>query len=338
MIRSNIIRYRVSGIMNHPIRDCLNTQYSLLNTLSIFLVAIVLLSSCKKGDSTTVPTVAPNLIFKFKFDSTQARLNNIGATAAMPAGHAGQNPLMNKMSAHYIELAQTALTQIGNGDVVYRAPETTVGGATAINFAQSYFAANGDIFYSVPISSLTPGDYQYLRVSLAYQNFDVKWHLDTTITVPPGGPVAISQDFPGTVASFVGFNTYLTSYLIKTQSITVNANRTQGYWGFETGGSIAGFPFSTSNSGQAPANATTVVNPIASTSPIPAGSCLVTGAFAGGAKLHITGTETNDIVVTVSLSTNKSFEWIDTNGNGKWDATKGEQIVDMGLRGMIPSF
>ena len=338
MIKRSSTGYEVPGIMTHLITDRLHNQYSLLSTLSAFLAAVLLLSSCKKDNSTTITTAAPNLIFKFKFDSTQARLNNIGATATMPAGHAGLNPIMNKMSAHYIELAQTALTQLGNGDVVYKAPETTLGGATAINFAQSYFAANGDVFYSVPVSSLTPGDYEYLRVSLAYQNFDVKWHLDTTITVPPGGPVTISQDFPGTVASFVGFNTYLSSYLIKTQSITVNANRAQGYWGFETGGSIAGFPFNTSKSGQAPANATTVVNPIAATSPIPAGSCLVTGAFAGGAKLHITGHETNDIVITVSLSTNKSFEWIDTNGNGKWDATKGEQIVDMGLRGMIPSF
>jgi hypothetical protein len=65
---------------------------------------------------------------------------------------------------------------------------------------------------------------------------------------------------------------------------------------------------------------------------------LVTGAFAGGNKLTITGNETKDIIVTVSLSTNKSFEWTDTNGNGKWDVTKGERVVDMGLRGMIPSF
>jgi hypothetical protein len=62
---------------------------------------------------------------------------------------------------------------------------------------------------------------------------------------------------------------------------------------------------------------------------------VVTGAFAG-AKLKITGNETKDIVVRVSLSTNKSFEWIDDNGNSKFEPTKGEQIVDMGLRGVIP--
>jgi len=52
--------------------------------------------------------------------------------------------------------------------------------------------------------------------------------------------------------------------------------------------------------------------------------------------LNITGNETQDIIIRVSLSTNKSFEWVDGNGNGKWEPNKGEQIVDMGLRGMIP--
>jgi len=79
-----------------------------------------------------------------------------------------------------------------------------------------------------------------------------------------------------------------------------------------------------------------VVNPLFATSPIPAGSCLATGAFAGG-NLHITGNETKDIVVTVSLSTNKSFEWVEVVNDSKWEPTKGEYIVDMGVRGLIPS-
>ncbi|MEJ7610996.1 MAG: hypothetical protein WKF88_07445 [Ferruginibacter sp.] len=300
--------------------------------------AILIFTSCSKNDTITPPTPVANLVFKFQFDSTQARLNNIGLAAAMPAGHAGQNPKMNTMSAHYIELAPSAFTQIGNGAIIYKAAETTTGGSNAINFSQALFAGNGETFFTMPLKNIIPGEYQYLRVSLAYQNFDVTWHLDTTITGLPGGPVPVSQDFAGTVASFVGYNSYLNAYKIKNQTITVNGNRAQGYWGFETGGTILGFPFNQTATGQAPANATTVVNPIAATSPIPAGSCLVTGAFSGGNKLTITGKETKDIVVTVSLSTNKSFEWIDTNGNGKWDATKGEQIVDMGLRGLVPAF
>ena len=62
---------------------------------------------------------------------------------------------------------------------------------------------------------------------------------------------------------------------------------------------------------------------------------MVTAAFTPG-SLTITGKETQDIVITVSLSTNKSFEWIDYNGNHEWDALSGEPVVDMGVRGMIP--
>lgn len=305
------------------------------SVLSLATIAL-LLASCSKNNDDAPVAAQPQLIFKFKFDSTQQRLNNIGQPAVMPAGHAGQNPSMNRMSAHYIELAPSAFTAIGAGAVLYKAPETTIGGANAINFSQSVFAGDEQQFFSVPLKSVAAGQYQYLRVSLAYQNFDIKFHLDSTINHPPAAPITVSQDFPGTVASFVGFNSYITTHTVKTSTITVNGNRKQGYWAFETSGSISGFPFTYVADGQAPDGATTVVNPINATSPIPAGSCLVTGAFAGG-KLTIAGNETKDIVVVVSLSTNKSFEWVDTNNNGKWDATKGEQVVDMGLRGLIPT-
>lgn len=306
------------------------------NLLNALLITIVLggLTNCKKKTEEPINNgLGPKLIFKFQFDSTQQRLNNFGTTAVMPAGHAGQNPKMNKMSAHYIELAGGALTPLGGGAVLYHAEETAVGGANAINFSKNTAVGNGQEFFSIPLKSVTAGDYEYLRVSLAYQNYDIKYHIDTVYIVG-GVSYPVVQDFTGTLASFVGFNTYLTSYTLKTQSITVNGNRKQGYWGFESIGNTQ-YPFNYLSSGQAPAGATTVVNPIAATSPIPAGSCVVTGPFAGG-KLKITGTETKDIIVIVSLSTNKSFEWNEVVADGKWEPGKGENIVDMGLRGLIP--
>ena len=103
-------------------------------------------------------------------------------------------------------------------------------------------------------------------------------------------------DYPGTLASFVGYNTYIGTHSIGNSTFPVNANRAQGYWAF----ALNDFPYS--SSGQAPAGATTVPNPIASTSPIPAGSCVVTGQFV--TPLTITGNETDDVVVTLSLSVN----------------------------------
>ena len=132
------------------------------------------------------------------------------------------------------------------------------------------------------------------------------------------------------MASFVGYNTYINTHYIGSNSFPVNANRLQGYWAF----ALNDYPYATS--GQAPAGATTVPNPIASTSPIPAGSCVVTGKFSE--NLVINGTETNDVVVTLSLSINKSFEWHEVLSDGKYEPSIGENVVDMGLRGLIPSY
>jgi hypothetical protein len=222
------------------------------------------------------------------------------------------------MSAHYVELTPNQFTAIGGGDILYRAPETTAGGINAIDFSKSTFAGNNQVFLSVPIDSVVPGSYNWLRVSLAYQNYQIKYN-------------ANGQQLTGTIASFIGFNTYVNSYQIKDSTVNVNANKLQGYWGFET--SVSGF--GVVRTGQSQPGATTVPNPIFATSPIPAGSCLVTGQFA--TPLVITGNETSDITIVVSLSTNKSFEWLDSDSNGMYDPLAGDQVVDMGIRGLIPS-
>lgn len=295
----------------------------------ITILLITLIVACKKDAQSYAPS--PNLIFVFKFDSTQVRLDSKGQPSTVPTGNAAQCPVFNKMSSHYIELAPSATTALGKGVILFRATETTAGGDTAIDFSKCTLAGNNQSFFSIPISQVAPGQYPWLRVSLAYQNYDVQFHYDTTIA----GNI-INQDYTGTIASFIGFNTYLSSYLIKTQNIVVNGSKKQGYWGFETNMNILGSNYLSTQTGQSPAGATTVVNPLFASSPIPAGSCVVTAAFNTGA-LVITGNETKDIIVQVSLSTNKSFEWKDVNNDGKWQPQKGENVVDMGIRGMIPS-
>ncbi len=285
---------------------------------------LLLLSACSK--SSDPATTGPQLIFKFHFDSTQARLGNTGQPVSVAAGNAGQHPVFRKMSSHYLELAPAANTMLGKGAILYRAPETTAGGESAIDFNKSIAVGEGETFFKVPLSQVAAGSYEWLRLSLAFQEYDVSFHVDTVISGFP-----IKGDFTGTVASFIGFNTYLQDYVVKTKTVTVNGNRKQGYWAFES--ALAGQ--ANVVSGQAPAGATTVVNPLFATSPVPAGSCVVTAAFAPG-KLVITGQEQKDIVVTVSLSVNKSFEWVDDNKDGKWEPLSGEKVVDMGIRGMIP--
>lgn len=297
--------------------------------LKIAFVAIacsLVMLSCKKSSSSSG---VAHVNFKFKFDSTQARLNNVGAAASMPAGHAGQSPRFNKMSAHYVELDQTLFTPLGDGAVLYRAPETTAGGANAIDFSKATFAGNGEVFLSVPITSIAAGSYNWLRVSLAYQNYNVYVH---------GSGITAGYVVDATVASFIGFNTFISTFKILDSTVTLNANKSQGYWATEGHYTLSpGVTYGNVQTGQSPSGATTVPNPLFATSPIPPGSCVVTGQFAS--PLVISGTETSDINITVSLSTNKSFEWMDVNGNGKFEPTLSptpETVVDMGIRGLIP--
>jgi hypothetical protein len=291
--------------------------------------ALLLLASCKKEASNTA---SANLVLKFRFDSTQARLNNIGQPSPIASGNGAQSPKFNKMSAHYIELTPTAVTPLGTGAVLYRAPEVTTGGSNAIDFEKAQLAGNNETFFSIPLKNVPAGEYEWLRVSLAYQNFDVNFYIDTTIS-----GITVKQEFPGTAAGFIGFNTYIKNVTIKNNSVAVNANKAQGFWGFETMVNFGGMNFPFTTTGQAPPGATTVVNPIFATSPIPQGSCVVTSDFKPG-KLRITGNETRDIIVTVSLSTNKSFEWREVVADGRWEPSKGEQVVDMGVRGMLANW
>ena len=282
--------------------------------IKVVFIALVLFFtfSCQKEDINT----EPNLIIKFKFDPNQVRLNNLGEPAIIPSGNSAQTPVFNSISAHYFELASNAFTQLGQGVVLYHAPETMAGGSSAIDFDQAKIVGEDEVFLSIPISQVMQGSYEWVRVSLSYQNFDV--------SIRNAG-----NNYSGTFASFVGFNTYLTEHAIGNNSFPVNGNRAQGYWAF----GLNGFPFATS--GQAPAGATTVPNPLAATSPIPAGSCVVTGKFAN--NLIITGNETKDVIVTLSLSINNSIEWTEVTADGKYEPAAGENIVDMGLRGLIPS-
>ncbi|MGH1387024.1 hypothetical protein [Kordia sp.] len=281
-----------------------------------YVVAIfcVLFSSCASDEDCCLPNPGgANLIIKFAFNPTQERLNNLGESATIPAGNAAQSPIFSRMSANYIELASSANTLLGNGEIIYKGAETTQGGELAIDFQSAQFAGNDEVFLTIPLSEVASGTYNWVRVSLAYQ--------EGSINLLQNG-----NDITGTLASFVGYNSYITNFDVNGSTFNINENKAQGFWAFEALG------FATQ--GQAPAGATTVPNPLFNTSPIPQGSCVVTGQFANA--FTITGTELQDVEVTLSFSVNNSFEWTEINADGKYEPSIGEQLVDMGLRGLIP--
>ncbi len=285
-----------------------------LVVLLIFIIAAIPFFSCENEDASE-----PMLIVKFQFEENQVRLNNLGQPATVPAGNAAQSPIFNAISAHYIEMAPNANTQLGDGEIIYHAPETTLGGSNAIDFSQAKIVSAGEIFLKIPLKDVLAGNYEWLRVSLSYQNYEISIRHQNV-------------DYSGTLASFVGFNTYINSFSIGNNIFDIDGNRAQGYWAF----GLNNQPYS--SSGQAPAGSTTVPNPIEATSAIPRNlnSCVVTGKFAN--NLVITGNETNDVIVTLSLSVNHSFEWHEVTSDGKYEPSIGENVVDMGLRGLVPSY
>lgn len=293
--------------------------------LFLFLVSIAFIS-CK--DDEPDPSVeGPYLKFKFKFDNTQERLGIFGQPSTIPTGNAAQHPDFNAMSAHFIELVKTNLTPYQDGAEAYMGQETNAGGANAIDFQNAIVKDEGEVWHQIPLSNIEPGTYKHLRVSVAYQNYDVKYNI---LNVPVIGDV-LNQS--GTVASFVGFNTFITDLKPKNLEEAVNDDKLQGFWAFETNLDSPLDQYNRITTGQAPN--TTVVNPF--NVQIPVGSCVVGGNLSE--PLEVTGNETEDVTITLSFSANNSFEWIDQNGNGKWDMDATdltvEPVVDMGLRGLI---
>ena len=255
----------------------------------------------------------PMLTFQLAVDPTQVRLNNFGQPAMVAAGDAAQTPQFDKIAISYIELSPSALTPLGMGAVAYVAKTTTAGGMPATDFSQLNLVMPPGTTYATGIDSVPAGTYEYLRVAVSYQEYDVTGQ-------------ASGYNFSGRIASFVDALTYSSTYTLNGTMVTVNANKPQGYYGFQTA-YLPGVM-----QGQAPA--TTVVNPIAATSPIPANSCIFTAAFAQ--PLTLTGND--GLTITASFSTNQSFEWKDVNGDGIWEPTAGEYVVDMGLRGMVATY
>jgi hypothetical protein len=283
-----------------------------ISGISVFLVLALLFYSCK-DEAEYLPPPEPNLVFKFKFDGNQERLDNYGQLDnSIPPNHATQSPVSSKMSSNYIELSSDSVTPLGDGTVVFRGAETSLGGSTAIDFSQSTSVSNGNTFFSIPLKDVAAATYKYLRVSIAYQNYSVQF-MDSGV------------NYIGTIAAFTGYNTYITTLKPKNKTITINANRLQGFYAFEfnaygTDSILTGYTLQT-----------TVPNPIYNTSPNPPGSSVITGFFDN--PLIITGNETKDITVEVSLSINNSFEWKDLSSNFEFEPFQ-ETIVNMGIRGL----
>ncbi len=295
-----------------------------ISVLFLVMPIAMIFHACSKE------TAEPSLKIKVVYDQNQVRLNNIGQPAPMPADHAGQTPEFRDFRINSIELAPSQFTLPGQGVMIYQAPETQAGGSTAIDFDRMTAITDGSFKEDIRLDAVPPGTYTYLRVSVAYQNAEVRFNLLNTAA----GDLMNQK---GNISSFLGYNTYISSVTPHSLPLSVNANKLQGFWAFETRFSPPLDLYNQVFSGQAPEGATTVVNPLAGIADIPPGSCIITGAF--DSPLVISGQEEEDRSITLSFSVDRSFEWVDSNGNDAWDIDAGggtiEQVVDMGLRGLM---
>ena len=319
---------------------------STIQSILAAVIIVLIFNSCQRDDDTDPDTNSSNakMTFQFEFDENQERLNNFGNPATIENGNAAQTPDFNQLSAFYIELVPNKFTNIRDGAVIYEAKtQNAQAGGTfdeAVIFDEAIVEDEGIDFLELDVSEIPPGTYEYARVSVTYQNANVKFNL---LNMPDPLPTNL-MDQSGTIASFIGFNTFVSDHTIFSKTETINGDVQQGYWAFESQleepyqswyelANPNGF-----SSGQAPAGSTTVVNPLAEFGiELPFGSCIVTGQFE--TPLVITGNEEEDVNLKLSFSINNSFEWTDTNGNGEWDFDIGnntiEPLVDMGLRGLI---
>lgn len=258
----------------------------------------------------------PMLVFKYTFDEQGERQDNFGNPASIPANHAAQTPDFKALGVHSIELINAQPGLPTDQTIVYKGAETTFNGVDGIDFEKELIVSEGEVLVRIPLSQITPGTYNYLRNSLGYQEYNI----DFLYTDPNFG----SMDLNGDIASFVGFKTYVSNFDLSGENIVVNDIVNQGFWAFHVSS-----PVPITQTGNAPV--TTVPNPLDAVSPIPLGSCLVTGQF--DSPLVVTGEESEDIVVEVAVSINQSFEWEEINQDGKYEPAV-ESVVDMGTRGL----
>lgn len=284
-----------------------------ISHLLFYTILLSTILACKKEDS----NAEPKLIFKYTFDENGERQDNFGIPTTIAPGNAAQTPEFISLGVHSIELINYVVSLPTSSTVIYKGAEKVVNGETAIDFDLEKLVADGEVLVEIPLKNITPGSYTYLRNSLGYQNYKI----DFLYNDPTFGAFNLQGD----IASFVGFKTFISDFTIGSATLNVDSIVSQGFWAFHIEE-----PVPSTQAGQAPS--TTVPNPLDAVSPIPLGSCLVTGAFLG--PLVITGNETEDIIVEVAISINNSFEWVDVVNDGKYEPLAGETVVDMGTRGL----
>jgi len=267
--------------------------------------------SCNKDKEIPDKSYPPSshLVLKFKFDSLQDRLDNQGAISNVPIGFGGYSPDINLISIGLIELLTDSTTVFGNGYRIMSGNGATIANDTG--YSCCWDAFDNDFQYTATLSAnQTPNTFRWIRIYFTYENFNIKFLHQGIV-------------YDGTVSAFLARKAFTNHFQIKDSIYNTYSVKTNGEWFLEVDTPGYGVVLHDTAS-------TTAPNVLYSSLLVPSGGCIVTCLI--DTPLYLGSSQTKTI--TISMSTNKSFEWVDHSDPAFFEPFDGDTIVDVGIRGL----
>ncbi len=291
-----------------------NQNISNLAISRFIIIYFALLISCRtenEDDSRPEPVFPPSaeLTITIKFDPLQDRLDSFGVPNPIPIGHEALSPNINGMKIGFIELLSDSIIPYNDGlkllqsNIVYNASDTGYK-------CCSDLIPNNFIYETSISSTLIPDTFKYIRIYFVYENLDISYKFNNNI-------------YAGSVAAFLAPKALTFNYQISDSAFNSYSLKTNGQWYFE----VDTPGFGTILSGDA---LTTQPNILYNSNPVPSGGCIVTCPITPFLFLD----KPDSISITISISTNKSFEWIEHSDPAFFEPFDGDTIVDVGIRGI----
>jgi len=286
-----------------------------LRLFNLFFCLFIAFNSCTPDDdvedvnnSGHPPPQLSYLNITIKFDSTQDRLDNQGNIAMVLPGHGAQSPTFNAINIGFIELLTDSNIPFGAGVRILEVAQGINGNDTGYFCCNSSIGENYTFNVEVPGNNL-PKLFKFVRVYFVYENYTIKFFMN-------------GSEYYGTVAGFLASKSLTYNYQIQDSIFNTYVLKYNGDWAMEVdtpgfGSILQGSAF------------VVAPNVLYQSSPVPAG-CIVTCAIDQGLYQDIVDSNS----ITLSISSNKCFEWVEHSNPNYFEPFNGDSIYDIGIRGI----
>jgi hypothetical protein len=266
----------------------------------LLILFIILTSSCCKTEDQSPENRYPeftNLRVVIQFDSTQERLDNYGNIAPIPVGHAAQSPTNNSVLIKAIKFLKDSTSGYDSGTEVYYNSDNSL--------------ASGASYYDTQISSPdAPGTFKFIRIYFYHQKFNINFRQNGNL-------------HSGRVLSFLWPFDFNYSYQIQDSTILTDSVTEKGEWYLESSDLPSILHGTVPYSPTGP-------NVLFYSYGVPIQQYIVTCPISPNLFLDRPDSKT----ITISISTNHSFEWIEHSDPAFFEPFNGDTIVDLGIRGI----